>query len=149
MRPWVKILNIIAWSFCIGGSCAGALVFLQSMLTPNSSPQQTAGASISIAFVVLPYVLARAIQEISTIDAVSSFQPHQIQTTSNLHNATNVAGETIAQPEKAMVQIEANGRNLLNKINESTSTLGPLTGMLIGIVLFTVLLLLLILIGSV
>jgi len=49
------------WWLAILGTLAGA-IGLVSTFAVNSAPQQAAGAAIAIAFAVLPYCLARAVE---------------------------------------------------------------------------------------
>jgi len=53
------------WVLVIIGSLLGTITFVfEALLFAKSAPLQAASAAVSIAFVVIPYCLARAITEI-------------------------------------------------------------------------------------
>ena len=57
MVAFFMVLTII-------GSLLGGVELLNVMVLAKSAPQQAAGAAQAVAFAVVPYCLARAIQEI-------------------------------------------------------------------------------------
>ena len=52
------------WIVALGGSGLGALVFMVTMVGAKSAPQEAAGAGMALALAVIPYVFARACQEL-------------------------------------------------------------------------------------
>jgi hypothetical protein len=53
----------LLWVLTILGSLIGGGFLVAALDGDNSAPQQAAGAGIAIAFGVLPYVCARAVDE--------------------------------------------------------------------------------------
>jgi hypothetical protein len=47
------------------GSLVGGIVFFDALVSSNGAPQQAAGAALAIGFGVLPYVFARAADELN------------------------------------------------------------------------------------
>lgn len=57
----------IFWVLVIIGAIVGGINFIfEALLFAKSAPQQAASAAISIGFVVLPYCLARAVDQLSS-----------------------------------------------------------------------------------
>ena len=52
----------VLWLIALLGSVAGAL-FLFMALAAQGAPQEAAGAALAIAFAVIPYCLARAVEK--------------------------------------------------------------------------------------
>lgn len=75
------------WILPIIGALLGALVFLFTISVAKGSPQEAAGFAMAMALAVIPYVLARAIQEMnkSSIEAdtkrIASAVEHMASTT--------------------------------------------------------------------
>lgn len=57
-------MKTFAWIMVIIGSILGGLGTLLGILTANGAPQQAAAAAMGVAFAVIPYCFARAVQEI-------------------------------------------------------------------------------------
>ena len=55
----------VMWLICLAGSVIGVGYGAITLTYATSSPQEAAGMAIAMAFAVIPYVLARAIQELS------------------------------------------------------------------------------------
>ncbi len=54
----------IVWLFPLLGAIIGAFTLLTAMTGSNGAPQQAAGAAIACGLCVVPYIAARAIQEL-------------------------------------------------------------------------------------
>lgn len=65
-----KIKNFF-WILTILGVLIGLFQFLITLTESNGSPQQAAGAAMSLCFAIIPYVLARAVEKIEFIDSNS------------------------------------------------------------------------------
>ena len=53
------------WVIAIIGAVLGGLQLFASMPTPNGAPQQAAGAAMGCAMAIVPYVIARAVEELT------------------------------------------------------------------------------------
>lgn len=53
----------IFYSLAAVGAFIGGFEFFSAMTKAQSAPQQAAGAAMALCWAVLPYVLARAVQE--------------------------------------------------------------------------------------
>ena len=53
----------VLWMCTIIGAVLGAIVLVLSFVSANGAPQEAAGAAIAVALAVIPYCLARAVQE--------------------------------------------------------------------------------------
>lgn len=60
------IMKTFFWIITILCSLIGALVAFVGVSEANGAPQEAAAAAMGIAFVVIPYCLARAVSEISS-----------------------------------------------------------------------------------
>jgi hypothetical protein len=59
-------MHTLCWALAALGSLIGGIVFFATAIAPNASaPQEAAGAALAIGFAVLPYVFARAADELS------------------------------------------------------------------------------------
>jgi magnesium-transporting ATPase (P-type) len=66
-------LNKICWLFTIIGVLIGTYVFVVTLTKSNGAPQEAAGAAIALCFVVIPYVLARAVEKLEFKSTEFSF----------------------------------------------------------------------------
>lgn len=55
----------LLWILTIVGALIGGSFFLLTLLTADSAPQEASGAALAIGCAVIPYVLARAVSELS------------------------------------------------------------------------------------
>ncbi len=62
MHAVVKLFYLLAFI----GALIGALDFIGTMGAAESAPQQAAGAAMAMAWAVLPYVCARAMEKMGT-----------------------------------------------------------------------------------
>jgi hypothetical protein len=53
------------WKIAMISSCIGSVVFVLLNVAANGAPQQAAGSAMAIGLAVIPYVLARAVQELN------------------------------------------------------------------------------------
>jgi hypothetical protein len=53
------------WIVAIIGAVLGGLQFVGSMASATGSPQQAAGAAMGCALAIIPYVIARAVDELT------------------------------------------------------------------------------------
>ncbi|MEX1213311.1 MAG: hypothetical protein WEA36_10740 [Balneolaceae bacterium] len=60
----MQVLSSLMWLGVIIGSIFGITFFYDSLMMAESAPQQAAGAAIAVASAVIPYCIARAIDEI-------------------------------------------------------------------------------------
>jgi len=58
MAKFMYVLTIV-------GVLIAAFQFYATMTSSNGAPQQAAGAAMSLCWVVIPYVLARAVEKLS------------------------------------------------------------------------------------
>jgi hypothetical protein len=58
-------MHSFSWGLTMLGSLIGGVVFFFALLTSNGAPQEAAGAALAIGFAVLPYVFARAFDELN------------------------------------------------------------------------------------
>jgi hypothetical protein len=61
------MLRILLWVIAIVGVGVGAVTFVQGLVLADSAPQQAAQSAMALAFAVLPYVLARSVDQIVAI----------------------------------------------------------------------------------
>ena len=54
--------------FTIIGALAAGWMLLETLNTAIGAPQQAAGAAFALAFVVIPYCFARAVEELGSWD---------------------------------------------------------------------------------
>lgn len=54
----------LGWYLTIAGSIYGVVMLISTWVLAESSPQQAAGAGLAAAAVVIPYCLARALQQL-------------------------------------------------------------------------------------
>ena len=60
-----SIIRQLLWAMTAIGSIIGALILTAGLLTAKGAPQQAAAASIALCWAVLPYVFARAVDEVN------------------------------------------------------------------------------------
>jgi len=58
-------MHKLFWGVAMVGAFIGGCVLILSVLGANGAPQEAAGAAIAMALGVLPYVLARAVDEMA------------------------------------------------------------------------------------
>jgi ABC-type phosphate transport system permease subunit len=58
-------MHSVCWALAAVGSLVGGIVFFDALVSSNGAPQQAAGAALAIGFGVLPYVFARAADELN------------------------------------------------------------------------------------
>jgi len=58
-------MHSVFWALAGLGSLVGGVMFFFALLTSNGAPQQAAGAALALGFAVLPYVFARAFDEMN------------------------------------------------------------------------------------
>ena len=63
-RPRLPIIERVLWALTAIGAMLGILQMVMTSSTAESAPQQAAGFAMAIAYAVIPYVLARAAQEL-------------------------------------------------------------------------------------
>lgn len=54
------------WVLTILGAVIGAIILFLGLATATGAPQQAAAAAAAVAFVVIPYCLARAVSELGS-----------------------------------------------------------------------------------
>src|SRR5262245_20395604 len=59
------VVKIFSYVLTISGSLIGGYYLFCALFLADSGPQQAAGAAVALAFVVLPYCFARAIEKLS------------------------------------------------------------------------------------
>lgn len=64
-------MRITGYVLTILGTVIGGFTFFNALLVADSAPQQAAGAAMAIAWAVLPYCFARAIEKISEVSIVT------------------------------------------------------------------------------
>lgn len=57
-------MKIILWIVCILACLLSGVVLFYTIIDSEGAPQQAAGAAISCALVIIPYVLARAFEKL-------------------------------------------------------------------------------------
>jgi sugar phosphate permease len=60
-------MRAILWVLTILGSLIGGLIFFLGFTSAKGAPQEAAAAAAGIAFGVLPYVCARAVDELKKL----------------------------------------------------------------------------------
>ena len=65
-----------AYLLVIIGSLIGGWELLNTMAFAESAPQQGAGAAMALAWAVLPYCFARAVEKMGEVTVFESFQRH-------------------------------------------------------------------------
>ena len=55
----------VFWAFALLGALAGGAILVLGVMEANGAPQQAAAAAIGGAVAIIPYVLARAVSELS------------------------------------------------------------------------------------
>ncbi len=58
-------MKTFCWVIALLGSIAAGAVFVEMMSVATSAPQEAAGAAIAVGIAIIPYVLARAVSELS------------------------------------------------------------------------------------
>jgi hypothetical protein len=61
-------IRVLAWLFVLVDSLVASFVFVGGLILADSSPKQAAVAAICAAMVVIPYVAARALDELARED---------------------------------------------------------------------------------
>lgn len=56
---------VFFWVVAIVGAAVGFLQFVAAMNNATGAPQQAAGAAMAVACAVIPYVVARAVDELT------------------------------------------------------------------------------------
>lgn len=57
-------MAILFLAIAIAGAALGGVELVNTMLYAESAPQRAAGAALGVAYAVVPYCLARAVQEL-------------------------------------------------------------------------------------
>jgi hypothetical protein len=57
-------MKIFSYILVIIGTLIGGFTFFDTMISAESAPQQSAGAAMALAWAVLPYCFARAVEKI-------------------------------------------------------------------------------------
>lgn len=60
---WRSVVSLL-WLITLLGGCAAIFFLYLTLSDSNGAPQQAAGAAIAIAFVAIPYIIARAVEGI-------------------------------------------------------------------------------------
>lgn len=66
----------LSYTLVIIGTLIGGFTFFDSMIAAESAPQQAAGAAMAMAWAVLPYCFARAVEklgEVTVADALDRY----------------------------------------------------------------------------
>ena len=63
----IVTLQKILWIVAFLSAIFGAIEFMGNMSAAESAPQQAAGAAMALCYAVIPYCLARALQELSNL----------------------------------------------------------------------------------
>lgn len=66
----------IAHLLTLIGSLIGGWELLNTMAFAESAPQQAAGAAMALAWAVLPYCFARAVEKIGEVTTIEAFERH-------------------------------------------------------------------------
>jgi hypothetical protein len=56
---------VFFWVIAIVGAVFGGLQLFSSMMSATGAPQQAAGAAMGAAMAIIPYVIARAVDELT------------------------------------------------------------------------------------
>ena len=89
----IQFLNIIA----LLGAVAGGFTLFATFGAAKGAPQEAAGAALALAFAVIPYVFARAVQIVIERKERSEYQARVIDRLDSLERA--IDRRTRSQPE--------------------------------------------------
>jgi hypothetical protein len=64
-KPGRSVLSVVCWILSFLGSLAAGFQLLDTFASAKSAPQQAAGAALAAAIAIIPYCLARAVNELS------------------------------------------------------------------------------------
>jgi hypothetical protein len=71
-----KTMRHLAYAFTVIGSLIGGYELLNTMAFADSAPQQAAGAGMALAWAVLPYCFARAVEKLGEITVSEALDRH-------------------------------------------------------------------------
>lgn len=92
-------MKIFSYVLVILGTIIGGFTFFDTMISADTIPQQQAGVIIAIAWAVLPYCFARAVEKIGAVSFTDALDKYFVQ-----------RGQPIAPVQP--LQKQANGINL-------------------------------------
>jgi hypothetical protein len=72
-----RIGSVLLWLVALAGAGVGTLFFVLAVMGSNGAPQETAGAAMACAIAVLPYVAARAWDELSGVNRPDEYPVRQ------------------------------------------------------------------------
>ena len=63
------VVEVVAWVCALAGACSAAFLLSSGLEEAQSAPQQAAVAAMAGAYAVIPYCIARGIQQLRRIQA--------------------------------------------------------------------------------
>lgn len=58
-------MTTLLWILTVIGALIGGLFLFVTLISANGAPQEAAGAALALGFAAIPYVLARAVSELT------------------------------------------------------------------------------------
>jgi hypothetical protein len=74
----MRAVSGLLWLITILATLVSAIDFFFASATADSAPQQAAGAAMAVAQVAVPYVLARAFDELSGVNRPAKSKPAEL-----------------------------------------------------------------------
>lgn len=72
-------MKTIAYVFTIIGTLIGGFQLIETMTFAESAPQQGAGAAMALAWAVLPYCFARAVEKLGAVPFVDALDRYFVR----------------------------------------------------------------------
>lgn len=94
------MFSIFSWVAVLIGSAAAAFQIAEVHRAAVSAPQQAAGAGLALAYVIIPYCFARAIESLARGNAIAEPQasPSSLEANLDASLSADVGSETIVRP---------------------------------------------------